>query len=274
MIGINVMGNIINTPSFIGIGAQRAGTTWLHECLKEHPEVFLPDEKEVHYFDRFYEKGFQWYLSKFNDANGNLCGEITPNYYHDENALERIKKDLPKVKIIYILREPIARAHSQFQLFSQDRYKGRTFNDVLRYEPVISNLSMQGKYLQKLNCLFNKEQVLVLLYDELSNNPEMFLHKVFDFLSIDPNFTPSHLNTRMNRIVLPGLQNKFRKIGLGWFIDLIKKSPLSEFIKDRFHSVQQEKNNQTKTGQLTTRFNNDIEIIESELGVNLSHWKK
>lgn len=263
-----------NQPSFIGIGAQRAGTTWLHECLKEHPEVFLPDEKEIHFFDRFYENGFQWYLNKFSEADDKLCGEITPNYYQVEGALERIKKDLPQVKIIYILREPTSRAHSQFQLFSENRFKNKTFDEVLETELVVSDLSMQGRHLKKLNTLFKREQILVLFYDELATSPEIFLKRVFEFLSIDLDFQPSHLNKRMNRIVLPGLQNKLRKIGLGWLINLVKKSPLSELIKDSFHNTKQTKNKKTIPSKLSTRFNSDIKTIEDELGVNLSHWKK
>ena len=54
-------------PNFLVIGAQRAGTTWLYECLREHPEIFLPETKELHYFDLNHEKGDEWYFQHFEE---------------------------------------------------------------------------------------------------------------------------------------------------------------------------------------------------------------
>ena len=66
-------------PNFIGIGAQRAATTWLYQCLKEHPEVYVPDVKEIHFFDENYDKPLAWYLSFFENAGGyRAVGVITP----------------------------------------------------------------------------------------------------------------------------------------------------------------------------------------------------
>ena len=70
-------------PAFLGIGVQRAATTWVYECLRAHPEVFLPDLKEVHYFDENYELGANWYASHFPESvRERTLGEITPSYLH------------------------------------------------------------------------------------------------------------------------------------------------------------------------------------------------
>lgn len=67
-------------PTFIGLGAQRAGTTWLYSCLAEHPEVFMSRKKELYYFSKNYELGREWYESQFAEAAGARArGEITPD---------------------------------------------------------------------------------------------------------------------------------------------------------------------------------------------------
>ena len=83
-------------PDFICLGAPRAGTTWLYECLNEHPGVFLP-LKEVHFFikvhgrDYYTEKGLSWYLSLFKPARENqISGDIAAGYLRSDVAFERI----------------------------------------------------------------------------------------------------------------------------------------------------------------------------------------
>lgn len=83
-------------PEFIGIGAQRAGTTWLHECLRTHPQVFVPLHKETQFFNLHFERGLDEYRMSFCGAKPEaVVGEITPNYHHDEKALQRIREALP-----------------------------------------------------------------------------------------------------------------------------------------------------------------------------------
>jgi Sulfotransferase family len=85
-------------PTFIGLGAQRAGTTWVYNCLVEHPEVFMTKKKELHFFYVNYGCGLAWYESQFTDAAGAKArGEMTPDYMYyevakDESGLSR--KDL------------------------------------------------------------------------------------------------------------------------------------------------------------------------------------
>ena len=141
----------MNLPDFICIGVQRAGTTWLYECLKEHPEIFVPETKELHFFNDNYEKGMTFYSDFFNDANSTkqVIGELTPNYYHDFTALERISQSLPNVKIIFILREPVARAYSHYQLSLTNQCKGMSFDDALDKRPIIKELSMQSIFVNR-----------------------------------------------------------------------------------------------------------------------------
>ncbi len=101
-------------PHFLGLGTQKGGTTTLHELLASHPQVFLPDCKEVHYFDLNHDQPLSWYTKHFAKAGQDQrCGEITPFYLFHPEAPKRIKDLLPNVKLIVLLRDPVERTLSQ-----------------------------------------------------------------------------------------------------------------------------------------------------------------
>ena len=104
----------IGFPDFLGIGAQKAGTTWLYENLRKHPELFLPEKKELHFFDRHFYKSINWYYKHFLDADTlKTKGEITPSYsILSEEKIKFIYKMNPKLRIILLLRNPAERAWS------------------------------------------------------------------------------------------------------------------------------------------------------------------
>ena len=98
---------------FLGIGAQKAGTTWLFSMLSRHPALSFPAGKEIHFWDQQYDKGIDWYRSLFRSDNPCLEGEITPAYAI--LAPERIREchaNFPHVRLIYLIRNPIERAWS------------------------------------------------------------------------------------------------------------------------------------------------------------------
>jgi len=121
-------------PDFIIIGAMKSGTTTLHNILRQHSQIFLPPEKEIHYFDidKNYTKGLDYYASFFNDAKRyQLIGEITPRYIWNSQIAQRIAKDLgTKTKLIAILRNPADRAFSHYKMNILNKSEKRSFDDV------------------------------------------------------------------------------------------------------------------------------------------------
>src|SRR5690554_3991052 len=100
---------------FIGVGPMRAGTTWLHHALSQHPEIVLPREKETFYFDRYFDRGEAWYAAHFEERLGSaLYGEIGASYFSSDAARERIYASSPGALIIVSVREPAERAFSSF----------------------------------------------------------------------------------------------------------------------------------------------------------------
>lgn len=265
-------------PKFIVVGAQRAGTTWLYECLKEHPEVFVPDVKELHFFDLHYENGIDDYKLNFPDSlieGKKTWGEVTPNYYQEPNALERIAEHIPHCQLIYICREPKSRLISQYELFSQTDYSGLSFKEMVASKESAIDLSLQGKHLFRMTSLFKQENIKVMFYDSLVASPEEFLKQIFTFLNVDKNFVPTNLYKRLNRVVFPKTQNLFKLLRLMWVIKAIKKSPLSEAIKRlaKAKAAAAMKNHSEIPEDLKRVFENDIKILEEITGERCDGWK-
>lgn len=100
-------------PHFLCLGAQKAGTTSLHCWLEQHPQVFLPEVKELHYFSLHHRRGPGWYRQQFAAAAPDQrCGDITPYYLFHPAAPARIQALVPQARLIVLLRDPVERALS------------------------------------------------------------------------------------------------------------------------------------------------------------------
>lgn len=129
-------------PNFIGLGAQKAGTTSLYHYLRSHPEVYLPEtgeinNKEINFFfhDYLYEKGLPYYETFFKAWNGEKAvGEISPDYSYHTICLRRIRQNLKKLKFIIILRNPIDRAYSNYWMEKRRGNENLMFSDAIQQE--------------------------------------------------------------------------------------------------------------------------------------------
>lgn len=211
---------------FICIGAAKSGTTTLHELLKNHPEIALPKAKEVPYFNDRVAKshGFEWYLKQNfskEDLKSKKCGTFTPQYmYYREipphETAQLIHKQLPSLKIIAILRNPLDRSFSHFKTSIRRQGEKRTFYqaaaDLLRNKklPELRNSpwspdtlflfgSEYGKLLKPYYELYPKKNILILFMDELENGPEKALGKICKFIGVDSKYTPPNLGKQFNR---------------------------------------------------------------------------
>ncbi len=182
-------------PNFLVIGAPRCGTTWIHTNLMAHPQVFVPPEKEVHFFDRDYEKGIAHYESAFEGWRGEpAVGESTPAYLHgaytsrDIPAL--IKRHLPDAKLVVSLRNPIERAYSRYWN-SKAKYKKNaalSFEQKLEDRPEFIREGFYADQLSRYYEHFPKAQILVLLYDDLIAAPRAYMSSIYAFLGVEAGF--------------------------------------------------------------------------------------
>jgi hypothetical protein len=192
------------TVNFIICGTQKGGTTALDAYLREHPEVCMANIKEAHYFDdeKHFSKGhpdYAKYHAFFSPRkNHKVLGETTPIYMYWPTSLKRIFEYNPKMKLIIILRNPIDRAHSHWNMHRSKNVETLSFGEAiatekercsepLSYEHRKFSYVDRGHYLDQLRRIweyFPKENVLVLKSEDLKQNPNTTLNQVATLLGI------------------------------------------------------------------------------------------
>jgi len=198
---------------FIGIGAQRCATSWIFKCLQEHSQICAFVKKEAAFFNDE-RKNFEWYKSLFGHcATTAIKGEYSPHYMHPEydpkqKTAERIKNTFPDVKIIACLRNPIERARSQYFLEKlRNKETAPTFKKAIlknhhKYIEAGFYYTLLKKYLE----LFPRENILILIYEDIRKSPIGFIQNIYSFLGVDSNFVPPSVNKKVS--VLTGKQAK------------------------------------------------------------------
>jgi len=201
-------------PDFIIIGAAKAGTTSLYNYLIQHPGVLECFRKEVHYFDKKYANGLNWYKSHFplrtaiDQQPGKITGESSPYYLYHPQAPVRIAKDLPGRKFICLLRDPIDRAVSNYNhrvragfenmpielAFEKEseRIKGeheKLLNDsnYISYAHYHFSYQTRGNYAEQLKWWYQhipKEDILVLKSESFYENSKGEFEKVLSHLNL------------------------------------------------------------------------------------------
>ena len=184
----------LSLPDFLGIGVQKAGTTWLHKNLRCHRELYLPERKELHYWDLHYHRPLHQYAETFQSAGGRVCGEITPAYgVLPQRRIALIHRLMPDLRLILLLRNPIDRAWSQ-ALMNLVVQTGRRHADVSDAEFVRhfeSRASMlRGDYvgiIRNWSRCFPADQLLVGLYDDIADRPHELMTRIFCHLRVSTN---------------------------------------------------------------------------------------
>ena len=208
-------------PDFLIIGAQRAGTTWLNRVLKQHPSLWLPPIKELHYFDRLKRsrtwldprerrrvrpksldrwhlsyllgrRSDDWYSGLFQKASnsGLIVGEVTPTYaLLEKDVLRRIWRMNNAIKLVFVMRDPLDRVWSEV---NNDLRKGLvltafTADTALRraHRPGIAESSAYLDTIERLEAVFPRAQLYYGFFDDLRAQPEAFAANLLSFLGVD-----------------------------------------------------------------------------------------
>ncbi|HET9868554.1 MAG TPA: sulfotransferase, partial [Nitrospira sp.] len=206
----------VTLPNFLIVGAEKCGTTSLHHYLKQHPDIYLPVKKELHYFAYDHIKktardpGGQNVLThacatreeydSYYRATGShiAIGEMSPSYFYFCNTSERIKSELGDPKIIIMLRDPVHKAYSQYMHLVRDNREHLSFFEALmaenqrieagwgplwRYTESSLYSARVSKYLQ----VFGEDRVKIGLFDDLSRNPQTLVNDLFEYLGVAPH---------------------------------------------------------------------------------------
>lgn len=191
---------------FLGIGAQKSGTTWIHHHLKKHPQIFFPEHKEIHFWDNHYTNGIEWYKSLFPNHDRWLDkilfkrnkqiknGEITPAYaFLPLETIQEIHQNFPNTRLFYILRNPLDRAWSSANMdLRHADLKSEETPDQWFINHFNSPGSLnRGDYESSINrwlSIYKEKQLLILDYRTITSDPKSLLKALCNHINIDPNF--------------------------------------------------------------------------------------
>lgn len=274
----------MSLPDFLIVGAQRSGSTWLHELLQSHPSIYMPHRrKEVQFFNKHYDRGLDWYRDFFpSDAEADAydaIGEATPTYFSKSVAPERISRDLPDAKLLLILRNPADRAFSHYMLLVQsDGYRG-TFEDLLAENRGPFDYGLYGHWLARYLEYFDRSQFCILIYEDAVRQVEESKARLARFLGTDPAaFPPESGYRKANQSYVPKAGRAFslakrtaRRLqasDIDWPVNLFKGAVKRLLSKPGERPVF---NEETRT-ELLDRYREDIALLGSLFPLDLSSW--
>ena len=203
-------------PSFVVVGAQKAGTTTLHRVLRRHRQIHLPATKELHFFDQHFDRGLDWYSSQFRPRFWQRAvGEATPVYAYRKEVRQRLIKSLPDARIVMLLRNPVDRAYSHYwhdlrrqELARHDRGVHATFEEAIANERpyIFAHLIggdaprmfkenwgkrlayvRRGEYMDQIEPFleaYGRERLHIMLLDDFAADRESSLRDLFGFLGV------------------------------------------------------------------------------------------
>lgn len=277
-------------PDFIGLGAQRTGTSWMYACLYEHPQLCMP-RKEVNFFsrERNWSRGYGWYEAGFAECPPErLAGEYSSTYLTDPGTAARIHARYPDAKLIASLRNPVDRAHSSYlnDVVAGEVPHEMTFAEAARRRDYLGESRYSAQLARYLDH-FPREQLLLLVFEHTNLDPQEAVSTVYDFLEVDPHFRPAMLSRPVGTGRVPRSQTVERAL-LGaskavrerprlrpvWWT--VKRLGVGDRLRVWNTSGHTEENelDPAERAALLAGFEDEVTAIEELLGVELPEWRR
>lgn len=271
----------LNDIDFVIIGAAKSATTWLQAQLQSDPAVYMPDP-ELHYFSREYDRGTDWYLAQFREqAAEKTIGEKSNSYLYAPDAAARLHRDLPQVKLVAQLRNPVERAYSNYCMLFRRGEVGKdieSYLDPTRGENI--RFLVAGKFASHLQSyieLFGRERLLILFYEGVSSDPEGQISRLRAHLGLPPRPLSQNSQEKVKDKTAPIVPAGLRK-RLAWMKPIVrplKGTPAFGAIRGL---IARETRYPPLTQELRTRlgeyYRPSIETLEQLSGQSLDHWYK
>lgn len=293
-----------NMPNFLVIGAARAGTTALYNFLVQHPQVFMSENKEPGFFmlegtqienpystREYAVNDLETYQSLFADVKPEhvAIGEATTGYLSSQYVPVRVKQRIPDVKLIALLRNPIDRAYSEYELLLRAGRETRSFEDVIEKEPLdpLTDLpwnpdelkyvrkGMYYAHLSRFYNLFDESQIAVFLYEDWRKNQAETLRRIYAALGVDEGFQPD-LNIEHNVGGVPKNQFVYNLVFGSKRLKQVAKAvvPTKHLKKVRGAFLDRSKDALTPqtAHRLAEIYRDDVEALQKLINRDLSHW--
>lgn len=261
--------------NFLMVGCPRCGTTWVHAALKDHPNVFLPAQKQTYFYDVNYDKGLDWYLGNFSTVSPQhvAVGEIATGY-SQPHAIPRMARDFPHVRIMLAMRDPSDRAYSFYQ--SRAVNQGwRTIQEAIEEQPEILE---QGKYIEQIEQLlehYDRDRMLLLFYEDLRDDDRAYLASILRFLGVDSEYESPQFGRMVQVAAFPKLRRLLYRMKMQPLVDWVSRHAIGDYIRRQIknRNVRRYSTMDAKTRKFLTDFYRPYnERLQAYTGRDLSHW--
>lgn len=292
-------------PDFVCVGSSKCGTTSLYEYLKCHPNIYLPEQKELHFFssssllERPNGPGMKFVLADiirskekyceiFSDVSvDQIAGDISPSYLSDKKAADSIKESLGNPKIIIMLRNPVDKVFSQYLHLRRAAREKCSFEEALELEKQRGELmwgdmwlyQRSGYYYENVKYyidLFGKDSVHIILSEKFKNETQQELYRLFNFLQI-PSTTIQNTSQEFNVSALPKSNLVARMTDASALTYIAKKviprkygSTLKKLIQN-FNLGERPLLSEKTRERLLSAYKDDINKLESLLNIK-TNW--
>lgn len=268
-------------PNFLYIGTNKAGSTWIYDVLARHPDVYMAPGKGVYFFSKHYERGLDWYQSRFTQAGDErIVGEVSHTYMYSYDVWRRIAEMDPEIRLMVCLREPADRAFSDYLDAVKNGLVHADFETELAGEPPFLQRSHYTGYLAPYVEQFGLGSIHVAVFEELCSDPNAFAKKMFAFLGIEERELPPAQRQKMmpagaprSRLVA-GLAKKAshtaRALGLRGLRGRIKTSrAVRNLLYHQFTSDEKPRMRPETQARLRERFDGEVTRLDALLGTRL-----
>lgn len=192
-------------PTFLVIGAKKAGTSSLHRYLGTHPDVHVPERKRIDFFSGVHwDLGADWYAEQFpSGARPRARGEVCNSYTHDpvvSGVAGRARSVVPEARLVYLLRHPLERIESHYRQAVGEWGLTDDIDTAVRENP--GEFVVPSRYGHQVQCwldAYPADQLLVVTAEDLRADPATTMARVFEFIDVDPHWSPPNLGRRYNR---------------------------------------------------------------------------
>lgn len=188
-------------PTFLVIGAMKAGTTSLYHYVRAHPQVFMPPIKELDFFveEANWRRGLQWYRKQFDAARLDVVavGEASTAYSKYpviRGVPQRIADCLPHVRLVYVVRDPIERIRSHYEHRVAVGSESTPLAQAILENPIYLSCSRYGLQVEQYLAFIPRERLLIITSEDLRSARQQTIRRVYEFLGVDSSFRPETLD--------------------------------------------------------------------------------
>ncbi|MDY6919404.1 MAG: sulfotransferase domain-containing protein [Pseudomonadota bacterium] len=271
-------------PTHIYIGPDKSGSTWLYEFARASEDCFVPDCKDIYYFDRYYHRNIAWYSSHFEkNVNEKVSFDISHDYLFSAIAAERIYKDIQDVNLLVFLRDPVERSISQYKYMKKMGVVNSNFSDAIRKFPRIVSNSKYYSHLNHYKKFLDENRLAVFWFDDLRENPVEFCSLLSEYLEIPypSGFDATQKIRQATESRFPGVTKFLKKVALlmrdmgfenqlGW----LKSNRLIESLLFTNATPGQIEIDYSEREKIFNEyFAEEVKALESAFQKDLSHWK-